>query len=214
MTTTGSDMVTYDNRFKFTLGRLHLAFELGGSRIAYAYIRKNGCSSFKRALGFDYATNVRTIARAHPYRPWRRYDATIFVWRDPEERLLSLFRNKIIQRDHADGILASYRRVMGAEPATFEDFVRFACRDADPHCWPQCDHLMPIRYTHAIPLSRLYQSMCGIVGEEAAEPFVQPYNASVPYLTEVSDEARRLIRRHYAKDYAMIARLKRPATSH
>lgn len=198
----------FDNRWALQLGRLHLGFRLGGKRIAYAYIRKNGCSTFKRALGFSPSTDIRAIAPLHRWTLWHRYDATIFVWRDPEERLKSLFRNKIIERKDDYDILPAYRLIMGEEPSTFEKFAEFASLNADPHCVPQSKHLKPIRYSHAIPLPRLHEVMVDIVGAEAAEPFAHNTNASEQIDVEVTDRARALIRKHYARDYEMIDRIR------
>lgn len=196
----------FDNRLSLQGGRLHLSFELGGRKTAHAYIRKNGCSAFKRALGFDPSTDVEAVASAYPYRRGH-HDATIFVWREPLERMVSLYKNKVLERKNAAYLLASYRETMGEEPSTFERFAEYACRERDPHCWRQRDHLMRLRYTHAIPLHRLHEAMCGIVGAEAAAPFALKANATGDEPVEVTDRAAALIRRHYARDYAMISRL-------
>ncbi len=197
----------YDNRFTPRLGRTHLSFQLGGKSIAYAYIRKNGCSTFKAALGFDDDIHIARFAKAHPWKPWRRHDATIFVWRDPEERLVSLYRNKVLDQDTNSDLMSAYVRTMGEQPGSFDRFCDFARLNADPHCRPQSDHLMPIRYTHAIPLKRLHQAMSGIVGEAAAEPFRHRHRQSAPTPVDVSDYARDVIRQHYARDYRMIRRI-------
>ncbi len=196
----------FDNRLSFGRGRLHLAFELGNKRIAYAYIRKNGCSAFKRALGFDPSISIEKVEPHHPYRPGH-FDATIFVWRDPLERVISLYKNKVLDRNNAADILNTYRDVMGEEPADFERFVEFVCMEKDPHCWNQRGHLMRLRYTHAIPLRHLHAAMCDIVGHQAAEPFAARANATQDQPVEVSPRAMALIRRHYARDYAMIRRI-------
>lgn len=182
---------------------------MGGKRIAYAYIRKNACSAFKVALGFSPSTQVKEIAPNYPFERWPWYHATIFVWRDPEERLVSLYRNKILDRQDAADLLPDYRSTMGEEPSTFEKFAEYASLGADPHCRPQYDHLKPLRYSHAIPLVHLHEAMVEIVGSEAARPFAQNTNASVPHEVEITDRARTLIREHYVRDYQMIERLSR-----
>ena len=199
----------FDNRRALQRGSLHLGFELGGKRIAYAYIRKNGSSAFKRALGYPTGTDIREIEPSHRWEPRRRYDATIFVWRDPEERLKSLYRNKILEREDAEDIIVRYRKRMGEEPGSFERFAEFATTNVDPHCVPQRDHLKAILYSHAIPLGRLHETMAGIVGIEAAQAFTRPVNASNEVAIDVSDRARALIRHHYASDYEMIAAITR-----
>lgn len=199
---------SYDNRFSLARGRLHLTLQIGGVRIGYAYIRKNGCSAFKRAIGYESSVSVEEIAGKHPFGHGH-HDATIFVWRDPVERLASLYKNKILDRRNAGDILGIYRECMGEEPSGFERFVEFACMEKDPHCWTQKSHLMRVRYTHAIPLNCLHEVMCSIVGGRAAEPFAVRENASGRHQFEMTDRAVQMIRRHYAEDYRMIGRISR-----
>lgn len=196
----------FDNRLSLGRGRLHLAFRLGDKHIAYAYIRKNGCSAFKRALGYDPSTDVEVVATDHAWRPGR-YDATIFVWREPLERVVSLYKNKVLERSNAEHLIATYRTAMGEEPSTFERFAEFVCMEKDPHCWRQRDHLRRLRYTHAIPLHRLHEAMCSIVGPQVAEPFALRANATRDQPVEVTPRAATLVRRHYARDYDMIRRI-------
>lgn len=200
-------LVSFDNSAAGSHGRLHLSFRLGDKRILYAYIRKNGCSAFKTALGFDPSTSISIIKWKHRRLWFRDHDATIFVWRDPVERLVSLYRDKIMERRNADEIIDSYRRTMGEDPSSFEKFAQFSTLNADPHCWSQASHLKPIAYTHAIPLTRLYPAMAAIVGPDAAEPFRQRTNASHAIPVHVTDKARRTIRTHYDADYRLIRTL-------
>lgn len=187
---------------------MHLAFTLGGKRIAYAYIRKNGCSAFKRMmLRLIDSGDPADMVRHFPFRPYEQYDAVIFVWRDPLERLVSLYRNKIIERKYAVDLLAAYRKTMNAEPGSFEDFVRFACMERDPHCWTQQSHLKRMRYTHAIPLDALHQTMREIAGPAADAYFSKKVNKTAQHPVRVSEKAREMVLSHYAGDYAMIHRI-------
>src|SRR5690606_11001102 len=136
-----------------------------------------------------------------------RYDATIFVWRDPMERVVSLYKNKILDRDNAADLLSSYQVSMGEEPSSFEKFVEFVCLEKDPHCWTQRSHLARLCYTHAIPLSGLHRAMCDTVGVSAAEPFALKTNASRHHEVEVTARAAAMIRRHYASDYDLVRRI-------
>lgn len=196
----------FDNRWTFARGRLHLAFSLGEKRIAYAYIRKNACSAFKKMLTGEPHVSVDKVAQRFPFRSGP-YDASIFVWRDPEERLISLYRNKIVEQEAAKDFLRSYRKVMDAEPGLFEDLVRFACTQADPHCFTQRSHLRRMRYTHAIHIKDLHETMRAIVGPEADPHFSERSNTTEQHPVHVSEEARRMIRDHYAEDYRMISRI-------
>lgn len=201
----------FDNRGTGRRGGLHLAFEAGGKRIVYAYIRKNACSAFKQMLCGDPDADVRTIAPHFPCAPGEPHDAALFVYRDPLERIVSLYRNKVLERRRADDILARYRERMGRAPGSLADFVRFAGLLADPHCHTQYSHLRAMRYSHAIPMHRLYPVMRSIVGEDAARHFAHPVNTSRPADLEISDEVRALVREHYAEDYRMIREIETPA---
>lgn len=75
--------VSFDNRLSLSRGKRHLTFWLGGKRIRYAYIRKNGCSSFKAAMGYAGKT-LGEIPPKFKSRYFGHHDATIFVWRCPE----------------------------------------------------------------------------------------------------------------------------------
>ena len=202
---------SFDNRMSFSFGRTHLSITLGGKLIRYAYIRKNGCSAFKAAIGFPSDTKVSEIKPGHRAGFFGRYDATIFVWRDPEERAISLYRNKIVDRVNGEDILEKFRAFAGDCEPTFEKFMEFSETNADPHCIPQSSYLQPIFYTHAIPLARLHEAMVGIAGANAAQPFARSVNPSERTPVHVSDRARQIIRRHYARDYRMISRLKSTA---
>jgi len=199
--------VPFDNRLSFSKGRRHLTFELGGKRIRYAYIRKNGCSAFKAAMGYE-GCRLGDIPRSFKSRRLGYHDATIFVWRWPEERLISLYRNKILDGKDNDDLIRRYREHMGEEPTTFEAFVEFAAKQADHHCYSQKSHLKGWRYTHAIPLRGLHAAMVSIVGEDAAAPFARPVNPSQPKPVEVTPRARQMLKDIYADDYALIARLR------
>ncbi len=143
----------FDNRLTFGTGRSHYALEIGGKRILYAYIRKNGCSAFKTAMGLASDVSIGAARRLRA-GPFGRYDARIFVWRDPEERLVSLYRNKILDRKNAEDLIRRYREVMHEEPSSFERFALFATTGADPHLIAQRHHLRPIRCTpRCAPLS-------------------------------------------------------------
>lgn len=85
-----------DNRLVFQRGDYHLRLPIGGKRIVYAYIRKNACSAFKAAVGMPEA-HVGQLVDAFRWRPWQPRDAAIFVYRDPVERLVSLYRNKVLE---------------------------------------------------------------------------------------------------------------------
>src|SRR3954469_11320300 len=76
----------------------HFCFTIGGKRFAYCYIRKNGCSAFKRLM-LDRAGAEReeeqpitTLSRqfgARSLNDVRSADHRILVLRNPYSRLVS-----------------------------------------------------------------------------------------------------------------------------
>jgi len=200
---------SFDNRWSLhrTPGMLHLGFSINGKQIGYAYIRKNGCSAFKKLLGFHPSTDVSKISELYPFVSKRKYDAIIFVWRDPIERLISLYKSKILENRGATDIINRYQLSMGTYPSSFEEFVKFAVRWVDPHCIPQYTHLKRLRYTHAIPLQHLHQAMSHLIGKEHSGAFANPTNASSTIDLDIPAVTRRLIYRNYKVDYRMIRKL-------
>lgn len=201
--------MSFDNRWALrkVRGRVHLTLNLGGKRIAYAYIRKNACSAFKQALGFHPSEQIDTVAQGHRY-DGGACDAAIFVWRDPVDRLLSLYKSKIIERRGAVGMIQACEKILGHIPSDFDEFVDFAIQMPDPHCWTQYSHLRRLNYTHAIPMDSLHDVMVSLVGEDEAAIFKSPVNASSEIQVEVSDASRQKIASCYAEDYRMIRRVK------
>ena len=150
----------------------HLAFRAGGRRFCYVYIRKNGCTGFKRFLGplaggsSDGPEIQRLLANlqvsfAHELVGTRR----ILVLRDPVARACSLFRNKLVQRSGSADIERNIQELTGQRAGSlcFRDFVQrylgaFLHADSaaiDPHCAPQAAHLWPIRYDTVLRLDDL-----------------------------------------------------------
>ena len=112
-------------------------------------------------------------------------DRVVFVYRDPIDRSISLFKNKFIQRSGNDDIFRDYERVTGTDPdrATFEDFVvRYLGSETgphDPHTRSQRSHLLPIVYTDAIPITSLREHMADVLdGPTADKYFGRKLNAS------------------------------------
>jgi len=170
-------------------GERHLAFQANGKTIVYAYIRKNACSAFKamicaesphRARLKEFADPMKFLGTFHAVRTAKQMpvaDHVIFVYRDPIERTVSLFRNKFIVRVNNADTVNHYFEVTGQKPgdATFRDFVtRYLAGDLsqrDPHCRPQYRHLFPVRYSEAIPMELLWSSMRAIVGPELCDRY-------------------------------------------
>ncbi|NDW01864.1 sulfotransferase family 2 domain-containing protein [Salipiger sp. PrR002] len=195
------------------IGRNHFGLEIAGRKIGYCYVRKNGCSSFKKMFLECSPHRAELQAEERPIDFMRRHhrlksadlrgcDHLIFVYRDPVQRTLSMFRNKFIARSGAEDIHQSFERTIGkpVERATFRDFVTgYLSRDfstLDRHVLPQRTHLQRALYTDVLPVSEIYAGMCRILGPAvAARYFLRPANSTfhVPH-REVSAAADRPIR--------------------
>lgn len=167
----------------------HFRVQANGTEFVYCYIRKNACSAFKRLIiehsehraefsnavgGFSF---LQDYHRVRGRKAMSRYTNVIFVYRDPIQRIASLFRNKFIMMDRNGDIFRNYLEVTGNPPetATFDEFVTlYVCRNMknlDLHCRPQHEHLLPIKYTDAIPMHNLYSEMARIAGEDIANSY-------------------------------------------
>ncbi len=194
--------------------RAHFTADIAGTTITFCYVRKNACSAFKRLIldhaGYDgewrgsigYLVrncSARSLAEARSAQ-WR-----IFVYRDPFERVASLFRNKLIMQDGAVDFLRSYSKVTGSDPAeaSFSSLVKdyLTGRRLDPHAHSQASHLLPISYNCVSTPETLFTDMRGIFGDELAHRyFARPSNPSSARLFDhpSSDTPVRLLRERFA----------------
>ena len=183
----------------------HYNITIGGRRILYAYIRKNACTAFKRlinrrlhptyaikkALGqekndrYHIQGNMKYFALPRKGDvDLSRYDETIFVYRDPVERFVSVFTNKFVDDDNNADIRTNFESLTGIdlEHATFRDFMRYAQNDfnsLDCHLAPQKSHLRNIPYSRPIALDQLSSTMTEFIGTGAAQKwFGRKVNAS------------------------------------
>lgn len=177
-------------------GDLHFVCSVGKVRLGYCYIRKNACSSFKRMfldmaeVDDDPTLAKRPIDFMIKHQMMRSADAPacdriVFVYRDPVERIASLYKNKFIMRDGHEDLFRSYARLIGQDPdqVTFRDFVMKYLqpnfRLLDPHVLPQIRHLKRFHYSDAIPMQSLHTRMTHILGESLADRyFSTPVNAT------------------------------------
>ncbi len=165
-------------------------------KVAYTYIRKNGCSAFKAFIlrnsperPQDEAAELEqlfAVAGIRSFAAFRSHPRRVLVYREPVARIASLYLNKFVQRRGHEDLFASYRAVAGQPPeeASFADFVaRYVARadwkQLDPHVMPQILQLAPVPYTHAIALPDLPVRIAEVVGPEiAAAYFAKPANAT------------------------------------
>lgn len=201
--------------------RSHFLFEVGGQTIAYCYIRKNACSAFKRMIldqagyegPWDEAIKFLEPLAPHNLATAKAAKWRIYVYREPFERSVSLFRNKLIMQEGSTDLVADFERVTGfdAENATFEHFVTsyLAARPGDPHTWTQASQLLPMSYNCVSTLSSLFEDMKPIVGEDLARGyFAKPANQSSGFLYDEASASVpvRVLRERYEAEGALPSR--------
>lgn len=173
-------------------GGVHLHYALGEGTFTYLYIRKNGCSAFKKffkSLITEHDNNERNLYRIQQkFGVWnetqvRSTTENIAVVRDPAERMCSLFRNKFIQYSFADDIHSNVeeRCAIRIEDLTFSTFLDLYVANiaswqnqglkVDPHCFAQIDHFWPIKYSRIFLMDNLYYNMKDILGLRLADCF-------------------------------------------
>lgn len=205
--------------------RAHFRFAVDGRRFAYCRIRKNGCSAMQQFIietsphkigasesGYQFLRKHHSVPTIKALRSAER---RILIFRDPVERIQSLFVNKFLQRSGAVGIFRSYRAVTGRDPteASFQDFItnyvaRLGDVPLDPHVWPQHWHLCPVVYDHVFSLHALTEGMAQIIGQEAAARyFRRKVNTSPETDLDISADIRATLSTIYAEDFRMIRRI-------
>ena len=203
-------------------GRNHFSLRVGDRLIGYCYIRKNACSSFKRMfLDLSPSENERKsgerpidfMRRHHVMsdRDFEKCDRIVFVYRDPVERIMSMFRNKFIAVKGAEDIQRNFERLekQSADDVTFRNFVEsYLQRDfgkLDRHIQPQSVHLRRAVYSDVIHVEHLYDRMKDVVGSEVADKYFQrPVNRTsdieLRNVTNASDIPIRQIRQIFSED--------------
>jgi len=179
--------------------RAHYLIRVNKIDIAYSYIRKNACTTFKRFFvelsnneKLENENALQFMERVHRADLSQVAAANIrlCVLRDPVERMVSLFQNKFCVRSGHEDIFKSYQKITGrpAESASFSDFVNNYLSqdtdDLDPHCYSQYSHLMPVEYESVCQLKDLHAEMSNRLGATLGDRFFsQKLNK-----TEVSGE--------------------------
>lgn len=178
------------------------AFEGNGVRFFYTYIRKNASTSFKKLFqelypgacpgevpSIDCMMERARVTGLTVEEVDERFDIKLFVYRDPVERVFSVFKNKLIQKDGAEDFL---RRLSGVvsrcvDSLTFDDFVNEYVsllktrrwKEVDGHLYPQIWHLLPISYNKVIPLESVHGEMSNILPQDLCDRvFFAPVNST------------------------------------
>ena len=183
----------------------HFFFSINNRNYLYCYINKNACSPMKRLIAFlstgsrEKRTPQQVLEILHQNNLIQSLskipDNTeiFFIYRDPIERIFSLYKDKFILRRGNTGIFISYQKLTQNSPetASFNDFVEDYLRPflyrrnkkngpvIDRHALSLHDCLSPIKYDHAIEMSQLLAFSKTSFGDEIAESFfTKPINAT------------------------------------
>ncbi|WP_176472087.1 sulfotransferase family 2 domain-containing protein [Vreelandella alkaliphila] len=208
----------------------------------YTYIRKNASTSFKKLFQVLYPNvcpgELPTIscmiknARVSGLLPEdidQRFSFKIFVYRDPIERVFSVYKNKLVQQNGAEDLLLNLERVVGRDPGllTFDEFVHEYVmllqserwEEVDGHLYPQTWHLLPITYNKVILMDNVYKEMQELLPIELCdqvfkEPTNSTTNGSFPLLWSDPECPAVYFRKKYAQDNALptLSQLLTPAT--
>lgn len=188
--------IDFRNR-KLRKGKMHFWFKANGKTFGYCYIRKNACSAFKNFIcdtsqvsdprehqgtRFDY---MRKHHRIGNYAQVDACDHMILVYRDPYERLVSLYLNKVAQQKDADDILGALTQSgLDVEHLSLREFVTRYCaapfRGKDPHIIPQAHHILPLDYDIVMQLDEIHPTMSRLIGHEAAQAYFSTPTNAVP----------------------------------
>lgn len=201
----GVSILIYHNRFSSVISvrfAPNFLFEGEGVSFFYTYIRKNASTSFKLLFQELYPDacpgelpSIGCMAQhaqvkgLEPDEIDQRFATKLFVYRDPIERVFSVYKNKLIQIDGAEDLLKRLEKVVGRDPAllTFDEFVHEYVvlleterwEEVDGHLYPQVWHLLPITYNKVIRMGNAYQEMRELLPKELCDKvFKEPSNST------------------------------------
>ncbi|WP_287123979.1 glycosyltransferase [Chromohalobacter sp.] len=177
-------------------------FQKDGVSFFYTYIRKNASTSFKRLFqlmhpglcpgktpSLSCMAQHAQVKDLSPEEIEKSYANRVFIYRDPVERVFSVYKNKLIQQDGAEDLLEKLSKVTGRDPGlmTFDDFVNDYVTlleterwsEVDGHLYPQAWHLLPITYNMVIPMENVHEEMSKIIPKELCDKvFLEPSNST------------------------------------
>ncbi|MCK7546299.1 sulfotransferase family protein [Marinobacter bryozoorum] len=202
-----------------------------GASFFYTHIRKNASTSFKKLFQVLYPgvcpgdlpsigcmTQNAQVKGLTPGEIEQKFATRLFVYRDPIERVFSVYKNKLIQQDGAEDLLARLETVAGRDPAllTFDEFVHEFVSlleterwsEVDGHLYPQVWHLLPITYNKVICMDNVYAEMldllpAGVCDEVFKEPSNSTTRGSVPLRWADPDCPAVYFRKKYARHKAL-----------
>ncbi|MES3675212.1 glycosyltransferase [Halomonas elongata] len=167
-------------------------FQNDGVSFFYTYIRKNASTSFKKLFKLMHPglcpgkepslSCMAKYAQVNDLTPEeidRSFENKVFVYRDPVERVFSVYKNKLIQQDGAEDLLEKLSKASGRDPGlfTFCDFVNDYValleterwKEVDAHLYPQVWHLLPITYNMAIPMEHVHREMLKVLPKDICD---------------------------------------------
>lgn len=208
-------------------------FQGEGVSFFYTYIRKNASTSFKKLFQAMHPglcpgklPSIGCMAKhiqvkdVTPEEIDEGFALKIFIYRDPIERVFSVFKNKLIQQDGAEDLLATLEGVVKRDVGliTFDDFVNEYVslleterwQDVDGHLYPQVWHLQPVTYNKVIPMGSVYEEMSKILPESLCKKaFSEPQNSTTKGSNQLEgcnvDTPVVYLQRKYSKDKAFPA---------
>lgn len=162
--------------------------QIGDESIVYCYIRKNACSAFKglflkeskyRSANYR-VNNYKSLFFYHRVRfvcSARRAKWRVFVYRDPFDRTVSFFRNKLIAQRDSRAAERNVLELTGVDPnkLTFSSFVQryitLPQHVIDPHARTQRSHLLDLDYNCVSTLATLHSDMKTVLGARLADRY-------------------------------------------
>ena len=177
-------------------------FQRDGVSFFYTYIRKNASTSFKKLFQLMHpglcpgkTPSLACMAKhaqikdLSPNEIDQSFEKKVFIYRDPIDRVFSVYKNKLIQQDGAEDLLGKLKAATGRDPGlmTFGDFVNEYValleterwKEVDGHLYPQTWHLLPITYNMVIPMERVHEEMSEILPQDLCDQaFGKPSNST------------------------------------
>lgn len=217
-----------------------MAIEIAAHRIAYMALPKAGCTTVKRSLAradpefahkaakIDPAQAAGTTAcvhRVYPtrrFRPhrWEKYDTGWYrfaVVRDPVERLISCYGDRVVKRRELHNS-PKIKRAQGTLPADPDpDFfcqnlrayqgASSAVRHHTPPVWLFLGPWIA-RFDDVFPIERLHACLNHIAYRtDTALPALRANKSGVAFgLDDLSAQTRHVLARTLAREYADLAR--------
>ena len=160
----------------------HFVFTVNDVSFGYCYIRKNGCSCFKQLMQLssdveeDALDGMDFMRKHHSLQSLQQFLSAqyrILVLREPLDRLVSCWNNKMVQQSANEDICGNIRMLTGmdVEKISFRDFVvRYVAlakkEFIDSHVMPQATFTFPQSfYNLVVPLQELNDTITELIPE-------------------------------------------------